>query len=138
MSVLLDDPPLTTDEPPQRLVKKLLQQDEGLTILPAVAMKALQLANDPERDRENKALYLVTNDVAAGAGFAGADASASWWRRNFRMYANVQRAAAPGRRVLVVAGQGHTAILKDLLAIDGGREAEDVAPYLPEAGAVAR
>ena len=100
--------------------------------------RLLQLANDPERDRENKALYIATNDVAAGAGFAGADASASWWRRNFRMYANVQQAAAPGRRVLVVAGQGHTAILKDLLAIDGAREAEDVAPYLPEAGAVAR
>lgn len=90
----------------------------------------LELANDPARDRENKALYIATNDVDAGGGFAGADASASWWHRNFRMYANVQKAAAPGRRVLVVAGQGHTAILRDLLAIDGEREAEDVVPYL--------
>jgi hypothetical protein len=90
----------------------------------------LRLANDPERDRENKDLYLVTNAVGAGDGFAGADAAASWWHRNFRMYANVQRAAMPGRRVLVVAGAGHTAILKDLLAIDGHREAEDVAGYL--------
>jgi hypothetical protein len=92
--------------------------------------RLLALANDPERDRENKALYIVTNDVDAGAGFVGADASASWWRRNFRMYANVQRAATPGRRVLVLAGQGHTAILRDLLAIDGEREAEEVMPYL--------
>jgi hypothetical protein len=46
------------------------------------------------------------------------------------MYANVQTAAAPGRRVLVIAGAGHTAILKDLLAIDGQRVAEDVVPYL--------
>jgi len=90
----------------------------------------LRLANDPERDRENKDLYIVTNAVDAGGGFAGADASASWWHRNFRMYANVQKAAAPGRRVLVLAGSGHTAILKDLLAIDGAREAEDVTGYL--------
>lgn len=90
----------------------------------------LQLTNDPERDRENKDLYLATNVIDAGGGFAGADATASWWHRNFRMYANVQKAAAPGRRVLVVAGQGHTAILKDLLAIDGEREAKDVTPYL--------
>lgn len=90
----------------------------------------LRLANDPERDRENKDLYIGTNAIDAGGGFAGADASASWWHRNFRMYANVQKAAAPGRRVLVVAGQGHTAILKDLLAIDGERAAEDVTPYL--------
>ena len=90
----------------------------------------LRLANDPARDRENKALYIGTNDIDAGGGFAGADASASWWHRNFRMYANVQKAASPGRRVLVVGGQGHTAILKDLLAIDGEREAEDATRHL--------
>lgn len=90
----------------------------------------LRLANDPARDRENKALYIGTNDLDAGGGFAGADAAASWWQRNFRMYANVQQAAARGRRVLVVAGQGHTAILRDLLALDGERQAEDVMPYL--------
>lgn len=48
MSVLLDDPPLATNEPPQRLVDRLLQQSEGLTMLPAVAMQAMQLANNPE------------------------------------------------------------------------------------------
>ncbi len=90
----------------------------------------LQLTNDAARDRENKDLYIRTNAVDAGGSFAGADASASWWHRNFRMYANVQKAAAPGRRVLVVAGAGHTAILKDLLAIDSQRQAEDASGYL--------
>ncbi|MEF3081368.1 DUF5694 domain-containing protein [Luteimonas sp. SMYT11W] len=90
----------------------------------------LRLTNDAERDRENKDLYLFTNAVDAGGSFVGADASASWWHRNFRMYANVQKAAAPGHRVLVIAGAGHTAILKDLLAIDGARQAEDVTGYL--------
>ncbi|GAB3332065.1 hypothetical protein GCM10027359_02240 [Marilutibacter aestuarii] len=90
----------------------------------------LQLASDPERDAINKGLYLRTNAVGAGDGFAGADASASWWHRNFRMYANIQKAATPGDRVIVLAGQGHTAILKDLLAVDDRRVAEDVRPYL--------
>lgn len=90
----------------------------------------LRLANSPERDRENKDLYIATNAADAGGGFVGADASASWWHRNFRMYANVQKAAAPGRRVLVIGGAGHTAILQDLLAIDRQRKAEPVAPYL--------
>lgn len=90
----------------------------------------LQLNNDAGRDRENKDLYIRTNAVDAGGSFAGADASASWWHRNFRMYANVQKAAAPGHRVLVVAGSGHTAILKDLLAIDSQRQSEDVSRYL--------
>ena len=90
----------------------------------------LQGTNDAARDRENKDMYIGTNAVDAGDSFAGADASASWWHRNFRMYANVQKAAAPGHRVLVVAGAGHTAILKDLLAIDSHRQSENVAKYL--------
>ncbi len=90
----------------------------------------LQLANDPARDALNKSIYLRTNDVDAGGGFVGADAAASWWHRNFRMYANIQKVAAPGRRVIALAGQGHTAILKDLLAVDDRRAAEDVRSHL--------
>lgn len=90
----------------------------------------LMLSNDPAVDRQNKNLYLMTNAVGAGDGFAGADASASWWQRNFRMYANIQKIAVPGSRLVVFGGQGHTAILKDLLAIDLQRTAEPVIPYL--------
>ncbi|HST44561.1 MAG TPA: DUF5694 domain-containing protein [Luteimonas sp.] len=104
------------------------RETRNQTTLPLSRLQ--QLTNDAEHDRENKDLYIATNVVDAGGGFAGADASASWWHRNFRMYANVQKAAAPGRRVLVIAGAGHTAILKDLLAIDAQRDAEDVNGYL--------
>ncbi len=90
----------------------------------------LRLTNDPARDALNKSMYLRTNAVDAGGGFVGADAAASWWRRNFRMYANIQKVAAPGRRVIALVGQGHTAILKDLLAVDDRRSAEDVRAYL--------
>lgn len=93
-------------------------------------VELLKLVSDPARDALNKGLYIRTNAVGAGDGFAGADASASWWHRNFRMYANVQKAAVPGSRVVVLAGQGHAAILKDLLAVDDRRVAEDVRNYL--------
>jgi len=78
----------------------------------------LQRSNDPGQDRINMDLYLATNTVGVGDGWSGADATASWWQRNFRMYANIQKAAQPGERVIVIGGQGHTAILKTLLAID--------------------
>ena len=90
----------------------------------------LMRANDPEQDRVNKNLYLLTNYAGAGDGFEGADATARWWHRNFRMYANIQRYATAGERVLVVAGQGHTAILRDLLGIDGRLSARDIREYL--------
>jgi hypothetical protein len=95
----------------------------------------LALTNDPARDALNKGIYLRTNDVDAGGSFVGADAASSWWHRNFRMYANVQKAAAPGHRVLVVAGQGHTAVMKELLADDDQRHARDVRSYLEAAPA---
>jgi len=87
-------------------------------------------ANLEEKDSLNKYLYLLTNHVGAGGNFEGADAAASWWHRNFRMYANIQRYAAHGERVLVIGGQGHTAILKDFLKIDQDREAVDFIQYL--------
>ena len=87
-------------------------------------------SNAPEEDRRNKGFYMVLNDVAAAQGlFHGADASADWWRRNLRMYALIQTHAQPGERVLVIAGSGHTAILRDLLNVDAARIAEDVAPF---------
>ncbi len=104
------------------------QMDGEQVTLPLVQL--LHLASDPTRDALNKGLYLRTNAVGAGNGFAGADASASWWHRNFRMYANIQKTAGPGSRVVVLAGQGHTAILKDLLADDDRRLAEDARGYL--------
>ncbi|MEO0425663.1 MAG: DUF5694 domain-containing protein [Pseudomonadota bacterium] len=111
----------------QALIKSIGEETTALhRSLPLAEL--LPIYNDPETDRVNKGFYLMTNDVGAGDGFEGADATASWWHRNFRMYANIQRHAVPGARVVVIAGQGHTAILRDLLADDPDRVALDVRP----------
>ncbi|MBL8512553.1 MAG: hypothetical protein JNJ55_01070 [Betaproteobacteria bacterium] len=90
----------------------------------------LRKANSPEEDRLNKYFYVMLNDAGADKReFVGADGAAQWWQRNFRMYANIQMHAQPGDRVLVIAGSGHTAILRDLLAIDRDRVEESAARY---------
>jgi hypothetical protein len=89
----------------------------------------LMLSNDPEQDRMNMDLYLATNAIGAHDGYSGADATASWWQRNFRMYANIQQAANPGERIIVIGGSGHTAILRQLLEIDQRLEGVGVAGY---------
>ncbi|MEM7708371.1 MAG: DUF5694 domain-containing protein [Pseudomonadota bacterium] len=86
--------------------------------------------NSPAEDQRNRSFYLLTNHLGAGEDFVGADAAASWWHRNFRMYANVQRHATPGSRVVVIGGQGHIAILRGLLADDPDRQPIDVMPLL--------
>ena len=114
MSALIEE--ITLDE----------KQAQSTLSLPELLVRT----NDAERDRLNRAFYLLTNDVGGGNDFVGADASASWWHRNFRMYALVQRHAQPGERVLVIGGQGHIAIFRQLLADDREREGVDVHPYI--------
>ena len=91
----------------------------------------LVTSNTPDEDLRNKGFYMLLNPVGADQGlFHGADASADWWHRNLRMYAVVQRHAAAGERVLLIAGSGHTALLRDFLRADAGRREEDVIPWL--------
>lgn len=110
----------------QDLVAEFNQLSATLTL-----REMLREMNSVHRDSQNKSFYLLTNEVGAmGEGFYGADSSASWWHRNFRMYANVQKIAQPGARVLVLAGQGHTAVMKDLLELDQKRQAKSILPML--------
>lgn len=107
-----------------------VQQAESAAHQTLNLRELLLRANNAELDRQNKHLYLVTNAAGAGNGFEGADATARWWQRNFRMFANIQRYATAGERVLVIGGQGHTAILRDLLEIDSGIIGRDIEPFL--------
>jgi hypothetical protein len=87
-------------------------------------------SNNAELDRKNMDLYLATNSIGAGDGYAGADATASWWHRNFRMYANIQQHALPGEKVIAIGGSGHMAILKQLMAVDTRLQAVAAEPFL--------
>lgn len=106
--------------------KSQLQQDS------MSLQQLLELHNDAQELAANKALYIDTNEIGARDGYAGADAAASWWHRNFRMYANIQAEAHPGERVLVIGGSGHIAIIADFLHWDSRRKAADVRPLLKE------
>jgi len=90
----------------------------------------LQRQNDFENERMNMDLYLATNSIGVGDGYSGAVSTASWWERNFYMYANIQKLAVPGERVIAIGGSGHMAILKQLLAIDSRLEGISVDSYL--------
>lgn len=91
----------------------------------------LTLTNSPEENQHNKGFYMLLNPVGAkGRLFHGADASADWWHRNLRMYAIVQQQAAPGERVLAIAGSGHVAVMHDFLRADSERVEENALAYL--------
>ncbi len=87
----------------------------------------LQLNNDESYDQMNKNIYLATNSVGVADGsFYGADSSASWWHRNFRVYAKIQHHAKSNTKIFALAGQGHTAILKDFVKSDQKIQSVDI------------
>ncbi len=60
--------------------------------------------------------YLQMTRVRGKDSFIGADVVADWYRRNFRIAANIaQVIESPDDRVLVLFGHGHAAILRDAL-----------------------
>jgi len=71
--------------------------------------------NDPEkarRDHGEHYLSRMTNDNAAI--YEQSDYLANWYKRNLRMFANLNRITEfPGDRVLLIVGSGHLGILRD-------------------------
>ena len=114
-------------------VDKLINevQDETNAQFKSLSLKQMLIKyNGKPADDLNKYFYIQTNPAFHKGEYIGAKAAASWWHRNFIMYAKIQAHATPGERVLVIGGQGHTAILKDFLAIDRDRIAVDIKDYL--------
>ena len=107
-----------------------ISEEEGSNQRTKTLKQLLHLNNNTENDVLNKSLYIWLNDVTDGEKYLGADAAASWWHRNLKMYANIQQAATPNSRVFVIAGHGHAAILKDFVQIDSLRTVTDVNQYL--------
>ncbi|MDZ7935752.1 MAG: DUF5694 domain-containing protein [Emticicia sp.] len=60
------------------------------------------------------------NEYFKQGQYRGADALAmDWYNRNLRIYRNIQRVTtSPNDRILVLFGQGHVAILKQLISSD--------------------
>ena len=67
-------------------------------------------------------------------GYAGASYIAEWYRRNFAIFVNLaETAGSPSDRLLVVYGQGHVPILRDLVGQHPDFCVEDPLPYLAKA-----
>jgi hypothetical protein len=92
----------------------------------------LRHANDPAVIAEGHGMYLRLAAVGAGDTYVGADLLSRWYERNIRIFANIQRIAKPGDRIVVVIGAGHAAILRELVASDPDMALVETLDYLPQ------
>jgi len=87
--------------------------------------------NSDEFDNLNKNLYLeYINKMGSENNLVGSEVVATWWHRNFKIMHNIDEIVKPGDRVLVLFGQGHTAIFKDFYKTRSDYYYQDILDYL--------
>jgi Family of unknown function (DUF5694) len=131
----VDYPMYMSGQTPAELAPRRNQSDSGRAPEPAVLTSADSLLraltvteyykriNSDSSVRKDHSGYLdlLLPDTASPGLYAGADLLTNWYKRNFRIFANLNRVTRFGRdRVLLVIGSGHRTILDQLA---------DAAPY---------
>jgi hypothetical protein len=94
-------------------------------------LEILKYFNNPERiAKEHSSLYLYLSQAGAGDTYYGADMLTEWYRRNLRIFGNLQTVAEPSDRILVIYGAGHCKILQQLVSDYKEFELVDAMDYL--------
>jgi hypothetical protein len=91
----------------------------------------LRFLNEPATLLLAQQPYADMATVGAGDTYVGARVVAQWYERNLRLFANLANIAEPGDRVLLIIGQGHAPILRDLVHSNASMQLVEALPYLP-------
>lgn len=112
--------------PEERLSEGLGQEGAALSTAIRAARQELslreflRLLNEPPAVSLNDREYLDRwLPIGAGSSWAGVELVASWYRRNLRIFANLQRVAADDDRLVLVIGSGHAPSLAHFLQVSG-------------------
>lgn len=96
----------------------------------------LSKLNSPEFDKINIDLYYhYLLPIGKGDAQPGVEAVMSWYKRNLYILKHIKEIASADKsekRVLVIFGQGHTAMLKQFLQYSTEFELVDIQQYLPK------
>jgi len=91
-------------------------QDENRKLHEGSITKFYQYMNTDEYAKMSHGFYLDMAAIGKGENYAGADLVADWYKRNLRIYRNLQGLQLkPEDRVLILYGAGHAKILQDLV-----------------------
>jgi len=92
----------------------------------------LRFLNDPVRLAHDNDFYRVLLHVGAGAEQPGAELLTAWYSRNFQICARLLQLSAPGDRVVVLFGWGHSFLLRQCVQETPGLRLAEPNDYLPK------
>ena len=93
-------------------------------------LEMLRNINSDEWSYHNQQLYVANNEIGAGVSYAGAECLASWYERNLKIFANLQKLSRNHKRVFSLYGAGHLYILRELVKFSENMELVDHRDYL--------
>ena len=90
----------------------------------------LRFMNEPGNVLRVHEPYAEMTTVGGDGNYVGASVVSDWYERNLHIFANIARIAKPGDRVLVIIGQGHAPILRELIHAHPTMELVEPLEYL--------
>ena len=100
-------------------VNKLGQTAIGLigkTLSEGTIAETLYLMNTEETLKASHLLYIdYLAPIGKGKDYAGANLVGSWYTRNIRIFSNLTRISEENDRIVIIYGQGHVPIIRQLL-----------------------
>lgn len=111
------------------------EAEEGVLQRTATVGEILLHYNDPERIAAKHGDYVRTARVGVAAGYPGAAFLSAWYDRNIHIFANLSALIAPEDRVIVIFGEGHAGILRELIRAEPRMQLVEAGDYLREMAA---
>jgi hypothetical protein len=90
----------------------------------------LRYMNTDAAIRANATVYSVLDAMGRDADDAGSAWVSQWYARNCYIFANIVSVVRPGDRVVVVIGQGHEYLLRELVRLNPSLQHVDPLTYL--------
>ncbi|MBC5993643.1 DUF5694 domain-containing protein [Pontibacter cellulosilyticus] len=87
--------------------------------------------NKPENILAHHQPYYMAMTIGKGTNYVGADLVADWYKRNIRIFANLNRiVSGPEERIILIIGAGHVKYLRDLIKESPDLEYVEANDYL--------
>jgi hypothetical protein len=92
---------------------------------------SLRYLNESPRIAADHSFYRQMLRVGAGDAQPGVELVTAWYKRNFRICANLIQLSKPGDRIVVFYGAGHAFLLRECVQQTPGFQLVDANEYLP-------
>lgn len=111
-----DDALLNNDFKPSNKFMNILKemQDQAASSNSNIK-QMLQCYNSDEWSAKNHLLYIENNRINYDNNYIGSEFVSEWYRRNLKIFSNIQKLSEEHSKIFVLYGAGHLKILRDLI-----------------------